>query len=342
MPNHARQGHEGVGRSRRQEEKRVAAEVEVSVGIDVAKAHLDVALGRRGEVFRVARTEEGLAELVKRLREVKPRRVVMEATGGLQMPVAAALTLAGMEVAVVNPRQVREFARAAGKLAKTDAVDARVLAYLGEALKPPSRPLLDEETQALEALLTRRRQLVEMLVAEKNRLQAAHAVARPLIEEHVRWLEQQLKDVDKDLGQSIRNSPLWRGKDDVLQSVPGVGRVLAITLLAELPELGRLNRKQVASLVGVAPHACDSGTLKGQRHVWGGRASLRAALYMAALSAVRCNPLLRAFYERLTKAGKPKKVALVACMRKLLTILNSMMRTMTPWKAAAPSLTLDA
>lgn len=304
------------------------------VGIDVAKARVDVALGRQGAVFQVARDDTGLAELVKRLKEAKPALVVMEATGGLQLPVAAALSVAGLNVAIVNPRQVREFARAAGKLAKTDALDARVLAHLGEALKPPVRPLLDEETRKLEALLTRRRQMVEMLVAEKNRLQVAHAAARPLVQEHVDWLQKQLKQLDDDLGSAVRNSPMWRGKDDILRSVPGVGRVLAITLMAELPELGRLNRKQVASLAGVAPHACDSGTLKGKRMVWGGRAALRAALYMATLSAVRCNQVVRALYERLTQAGKPKKVALVACMRKLLTILNAMVRTGQCWHEA--------
>lgn len=308
---------------------------ELYVGIDVAKARVDVALGRQGAVFQVARDDKGLAELVQRLKQVKPKLVVMEATGGLQLPVAAALSVAGLLVAVVNPRQVREFARAAGKLAKTDALDARVLAHLGEALKPPARPLLDEETRKLEALLTRRRQMVEMLVAEKNRLQVAHAAARPLIQKHIDWLQQQLTEVDKDLGSAVRNSPMWRGKDDILRSVPGVGPVLAITLMAELPELGSLNRKQVAALAGVAPHACDSGTLKGKRRVWGGRAALRAALYMATLSAVRCNKVVSALYERLTKAGKPKKVALVACMRKLLTILNAMVRTKKPWNEAA-------
>jgi transposase len=305
------------------------------VGIDVAKARVDVALGRQGAVFQVARDDKGLGELVKRLEEAKPELVVMEATGGLQLPVAAALGVAGLSVAVVNPRQVREFARAAGKLAKTDALDARVLAHLGEALKPPARPLLDEETRKLEALLTRRRQMVEMLVAEKNRLQVAHAATRPLIQKHIDWLQEQLEQVDKDLGSAVRESPMWRDKDDILRSVPGVGRVLAITLMAELPELGRLNRKQVAALAGVAPHACDSGTLKGKRMVWGGRAALRATLYMATLSAVRCNKAVRALYERLTKAGKPKKVALVACMRKLLTILNAMVRTETRWNEAA-------
>jgi transposase len=307
------------------------------VGIDVAKARVDVALGRQGAVFQVARDDKGLAELVKRLKEVKVELVVMEATGGLQLPVAAALSVAGLSVAVVNPRQVREFARAAGKLAKTDALDARVLAHLGEALRPPARPLLDEETRKLEALLTRRRQMVEMLVAEKNRVQVAHAAARPLIQKHIAWLEEQLKQVDKDLGSAVRNSPMWRGKDDILRSVPGVGPVLAITLMAELPELGQLNRKQVASLAGVAPHACDSGTLKGKRMVWGGRAALRAALYMATLSAVRCNEVVRALYERLIKVGKPKKVALVACMRKLLTILNAMVRTKKHWNEADPA-----
>jgi transposase len=315
----------------------MSATTPLYVGIDVAKARVDVALGRQGAVFQVARDDNGLAELARRLKQAKAELVVMEATGGLELSVAAALSVAGLRVAVVNPRQVREFARAAGKLAKTDALDARVLALLGEALKPPARPLLDDETRKLEALLTRRRQMVEMLVAEKNRLQVAHAAARPLIHKHIDWLQQQLSQVDKNLGSAVRDSPMWRDKDDILRSVPGVGRVLALTLMAELPELGRLNRKQVAALAGVAPHACDSGTLKGKRMVWGGRAALRATLYMATLSAVRCNDVLRALYERLTRAGKPKKVALVACMRKLLTILNAMVRTEKRWNEAAPA-----
>jgi transposase len=315
----------------------MSATTPLYVGIDVAKARVDVALGRQGAVFQVARDDNGLAELARRLKQAKAELVVMEATGGLELSVAAALSVAGLRVAVVNPRQVREFARAAGKLAKTDALDARVLALLGEALKPPARPLLDDETRKLEALLTRRRQMVEMLVAEKNRLQVAHAAARPLIQKHIDWLEQQLSQVDNNLGSAVRDSPMWRDKDDILRSVPGVGRVLALTLMAELPELGRLNRKQVAALAGVAPHACDSGTLKGKRMVWGGRAALRATLYMATLSAVRCNDVLRALYERLTRAGKPKKVALVACMRKLLTILNAMVRTEKRWNEAAPA-----
>lgn len=315
----------------------MSATTPLYVGIDVAKARVDVALGRQGAVFQVARDDNGLAELARRLKQAKAELVVMEATGGLELSVAAALSVAGLRVAVVNPRQVREFARAAGKLAKTDALDARVLALLGEALKPPARPLLDDETRKLEALLTRRRQMVEMLVAEKNRLQVAHAAARPLIQKHIDWLEQQLSQVDNNLGSAVRDSPMWRDKDDLLRSVPGVGRVLALTLMAELPELGRLNRKQVAALAGVAPHACDSGTLKGKRMVWGGRAALRATLYMATLSAVRCNDVLRALYERLTRAGKPKKVALVACMRKLLTILNAMVRTEKRWNEAAPA-----
>jgi transposase len=316
------------------------------VGIDVAKAHVDVALGKEGEVFQVERQEQGLAQMVRRLKQHQPKLVVMEATGGLQVPVAAALALEDIPVAIVNPRQVRDFARATGKLAKTDALDARMLAFMGEALQPPARPLLDAETQKLEALLTRRRQLLEMLVAETNRHDTAHATVRPRILKHVQWLKKQLDDVDKDLGDAIRKSPVWREKDELLQSVPGVGRVLSCSLLAELPELGSLNRKQVAALAGVAPHACDSGTLKGKRHVWGGRATLRATLYMATLSAVRCNPVVSAFYERLKKAGKPKKVALVACMRKLLTILNTLVRTKRPWQLPSaleqPSAPLDA
>ena len=237
-----------------------------------------------------------------------------------------------MPVVVVNPRQVRDFARATGKLAKTDTLDAAVLARFGEAVRPPVRPLRDSETQLLNSLLARRHQLITMLVAEKNRLSSVTTVAvRPSIEAHIQWLERELDDLDTDLRQTIRNSPVWREKDDLLRTVPGVGEQVSLSLLAYLPELGTLDRRQIAALVGVAPYNRDSGTMRGRRTVWGGRARVRASLYMGALTATRCNPVIRDFYQRLLAAGKPKKVALTACMRKLLVILNSMLKHHSTW-----------
>jgi transposase len=242
---------------------------------------------------------------------------------------------AGLPVVLANPRQVRDFARATGQLAKTDAIDAQVLALFAERVRPEPRPLPDEAAQALDALLTRRRQLLDMLVAEKNRLGFARPVVRRGITQHIRWLEGRLGDVDHELGQMIEHSPVWRATDDLLRSVPGVGPVLSRTLLGKLPELGQLTRTQIAALVGVAPLARDSGTLRGKRMVWGGRAPIRTVLYMSALAAVRCTPVIRVFYRRLRAAGKPAKVALTACMRKLLVILNAMVRSNTPWQPAA-------
>jgi transposase len=269
--------------------------------------------------------------LVERLVQLRPALVVLEATGGMEMPVVGALVIVQLPTAVVNPRQVREFARATGRLAKTDAIDAQVLAQFGEAVRPELRPFPDAATQELSALLARRRQLVGMLTAEKNRLRTAAKAVRADVQEHIRWLERRLSDLDGQLAQSIRSSPSWRERDNLLKSTPGVGPVLSVTLLAELPELGTLGRKEIAALVGVAPLNWDSGHLRGKRRVWGGRSRVRAALYMAALVAARRNPVLRAFYERLVEAGKPKKVALTACMHKLLTILNAMIRHRTPW-----------
>jgi transposase len=270
--------------------------------------------------------------LVERLRGLSPTLIVLEATGGLAVPLTSAVAAAGLPVVVVNPRQVRDFAKATGKLAKTDALDAAVLAQFAEAVRPALRPLPDAATQALSALLARRRQLIEMLTAEKNRLGSALPPVRPGIRAHIRWLERRLAALDADLAQAIRESPVWREKDDLLQSVPGVGPVLATTLLASLPELGTLTRQQIAALVGVAPLNRDSGAWRGKRRVWGGRAPVRAALYMSALVATRFNPVLRAFYQRLCAAGKAKKVALTACMRKLLTILNAMLKYRTRWQ----------
>jgi transposase len=309
----------------------------VSVGIDVAKRWLDVAVEPGVEGWRVPYDEVGLAALLERLGALRPARVVLEASGGLEAPLAAALADAGLPVAVLNPRQVRDFARAVGRLAKTDALDARVLARFAEAVRPEPRPLPDEQARALRALVARRRQLVEMLSAEQNRRQQAalpESVRRQL-GEHVAWLRRQLADTDGDLKRAVEASPLWRERDDLLRGVPGVGPVLSATLLAELPELGALGRKPLAALVGLAPLNRDSGAVRGTRATWGGRAAVRAALYMGALAAVRCNPPIRALYRRLVAAGKPKKLALVAAMHKLLRVLNAIAASAQPWQAAA-------
>ena len=261
----------------------------------------------------------------------------MEASGGLELSLVAALATEELPVVVVNPRQVRDFARATGKLAKTDALDAAVLAHFAEAVRPPARPLRDAETQVLNSLVARSHQVMTMLVSEKNRLSAATAVAvRPRIEAHIAWLERELKDLDEGLRKTLRQSPVWREKDDLLRAVPGVGEQLSLTLLAYLPELGTLDRRQIAALVGVAPFNRDSGALRVRRTVWGGRARVRAALYMGALVASRFNPVIRDFYQRLLAAGKPKKLALTACMRKLLIILNSMLKHRSPWRDQTP------
>lgn len=305
---------------------------EVMVGVDVSKAHLEIGVVPSGEVWREENDSSGLAGLTKRLMRLAPKLVVMEATGGLEIPVAAVLSRAGLPVVIVNPRQVREFARATGQLAKTDKIDALLLALFGERVRPQVRPLPDEAAQAFDALLARRRQLVAILAQEKTRLkQARSSEVAAGIRRHIRWLEKEIKDVEGNLKNSVRESPIWKAKDNLLRSAPGVGRIVSFTLLGDLPELGRLNRKQIAALGGVAPHAADSGTLRGQRIIWGGRATVRQSLFMATLAAVRTDPGLRAFHTRLVEAGKPPKVALVACMRKLLTNLNAMVRDATPW-----------
>lgn len=306
----------------------------VCVGIDVAQATLDLALRPTGERWTLANAEPAIQSLVQALRPHAPSLIVLEATGGFEHAVVAALAAAGLPVVVANPRQVRDLARATGQLAKTDAIDARILALSAERVRPEPRPLPDEAAQELDALLTRRRPLLDMLVAEKNRLGFARKPIRRGITQHIRWLERRLGDVDHELGQMIEHSPVWRAKDDLLRSVPGVGPVLSRTRLGELPELGRLTRKQIAALVGVAPLARDSGTFRGKRVVWGGRAPIRPVLYLSTLAAARCNPVIRAFYRHLRAAGKPAKGALTACMRKLLVIRTAMVRTNTHWEQA--------
>ena len=319
------------GRAREKEERMTSEHP--YVGIDVAKDTLDVALSAAGEVWHLAHDEAGIGHIVARLQPLHPALVVLEATGGLEGPLAAALASSRLPVAVVNPRQVRDFARATGKLAKTDRLDAQLLALFAERVRPAPRSLPDATARELEALVARRRQLVEMRTMEANRLRTALPRVRPPIQEHLAWLEGQIADVDRDTGALVRTSPIWRVRDDLLQSAPGVGPVLSRTMLAALPELGTLDRRQIAALVGVAPFNRDSGTLRGKRTVWGGRAPVRAVLYMATLVATRFNPVIRTFYHRLCQAGKSKKVALTACMRKLLTILNAMLKHDTPWQS---------
>lgn len=303
------------------------------VGIDVAKATLDVAVRPTGATWQLANEAAALPALVTHLRGLPPALVLLEATGGYEHLVVAALAAAGLPVVVANPRQVRDFGRAMGQLAKTDRIDAALLALFAERVQPAPRPLPDEAAQVLDAILTRRRQVLEMLQAERNRLGFARApLIRRGIQQHIRWLERQLADVDGELEAAIQASPVWRATEDLLRSVPGIGPIVSRTLIGELPELGRLSRKQIAALVGVAPHARDSGTLRGKRVVWGGRAPVRAALYMAALVAARHNPVIRAFFQRLRAAGKPAKLALTACMRKLLVILNAMVHAGTQWQ----------
>lgn len=301
------------------------------IGIDVSKATLDIASLPDGESWTVTNDDAGLADLMPRLIALAPVLVVMEATGGFEMIAAITLAKAGLPIAVVNPRQVRDFAKAMGQLAKTDALDAGMLADFALRVRPVPRPLPDEAAQLLESLLTRRRQIVDMLTAEKNRLGFARGPVKRDIGQHIRWLEKRLTDVDGDLQDAVAASPLYQAKSDLLRSVPGVGPVTALTLLATLPELGQLSRHQIAALVGVAPMNRDSGTLRGKRMVWGGRAPVRAVLYMAALVGLKHNPVLRVFYERLRAFGKPFKVAATACMRKLLTILNAMLHQNRRW-----------
>ena len=303
----------------------------IYAGIDVAKDRLDLAVRPSGAVRTVTYDADGIRGLVSELQSLRPSAVVLESTGGLELPLAGALAAASLPVVVVNPRQVRDFARATGRLAKTDVLDAQVLAHFAEAVRPAVRPLPDSDTQELHSLTARRTQVVEMLVAEKNRLGRASRAVAPRIRSHIQWLEQELEDLDQGLRQTLQRSPVWREQDDLLRSVPGVGPQLSVALLADLPELGTLGRRQIAALAGVAPMNRDSGNMRGRRSVSGGRARVRAVLYMGALVATRYNPVIRSLYQRLLAAGKPKKLALTACMRKLLTILNSMVKSGHRW-----------
>ncbi len=306
------------------------------LGIDVSKASLDVAWSGDGEVQRLANDTAGISAVVAKAHQLDVQRITVEASGGWQLPLVAALLHAGLPVVVVNPRQVREYARATGTLAKTDRIDARVLCAFTLAVQPPLRPLKDQQAEALSALLARRQQLSGMRTAEKNRLTlGATGLVRKNLKAHISWLDRHLRDTDRELKQLIEASPAWQAKEDLLTSAPGIGNTTARVLIGQLPELGQLSHKQIAALAGLAPFNRDSGTLRGQRMIWGGRHEVRTALYMATVSAIRANPPIRDFYQRLKSNGKPSKVALTACMRKLLVTLNAMLRDQTPWQHTA-------
>lgn len=308
---------------------------EVFVGMDVSKVWLDVAVHEQKETERVSNDDVGITGLVRRLKKLKPTLIVLEPTGGFEMLVVAELSQAGLPVAMVNAKRVRDFAKATGQIAKTDKLDARVLAHFAAAIRPKVRSLRSEEEEQLSALLTRRRQILDMLTVEKNRRVTVRAKMRSDLEAHIHWLSNNLKDLDEEIEDFVKGSPLWKEKDALLQSVPGVGPVTSATMLGMLPELGLLNRQEIAALVGVAPVNKDSGRKQGKRRIYGGRGDVRSVLYMAALSAKKHNPFIRTFYERLIQHGKEKKVALTACMRKLLVILNAMLRTHLPWRSLA-------
>jgi transposase len=306
--------------------------VEKFVGIDVSKSTLDVCIEPSIQTLHIAYDEAGIKQLVGRLKEVSPTLIVMEATGGLEVRIATELASKGLPVAVINPRQARDFAKATGQLAKTDQVDAAVLAAFAKAIRPQVRTLKNADTSALDDMVSRRRQLIDMRVQETLRL--GTAASKPLeksLNKHIAWLDKRITEIDTDLTKRLRESDMWRTKDDLLRGIPGVGAVTTLTMLAKCPELGMLNRREISALTGVAPLANDSGKHRGKRFIWGGRADVRAVLYMATISAIRCNDTIKAFAERLKKAGKPPKVVIVACMRKLLTIMNSMLKNNTPW-----------
>jgi transposase len=307
-------------------------EPKVFVGVDVSKDSLDVAIGSQKNIITFANDQKGADVLVKKLSRIGPELTVFESTGGYELLATSSLAEAGLPVVIVNPRQVRNFAKATGILAKTDAIDARVIAHFAEAVKPNVRPLKDRETSELTALVTRRRQIIEMIVAEGNRFKLASKRNKKDIKDHIRWLKKRMDKIESDIGKMIQRSPIWRCKDDILQSVPGIGPITSASLICDLPELGVLSPKKIAMLAGLAPLNCDSGKFKGRRRIWGGRASVRSGLYMATLAATRCNPAIKGFYQRLTAAGKCHKVAITACMRKLLIIVNAMLRDQTLWQ----------
>lgn len=301
------------------------------VGVDISKAHLDVAVRPSGDVWQVGNDPEGVATLAERLGALAPDLIVLEPTGGYELVLVTGLLAAGLPVVVINPRQARDFAKAVGKLAKTDTLDAHVLAHYAEAVRPEVRELPDEAARELTGMVARRRQLVDMHTAEENRLHSVPRRLHPQVHEHLEALERYIGELDRDLRELIRSSPIWQAKDELLQSTKGVGPVLSATLIANLPELGALGRKEIAALVGVAPFNRDSGTLHGKRTCWGGRGDVRAILYLATLSATRHNPAIRDFYHHLLTAGKLKKVALTACAHKLLLVLNAIVKNQTPW-----------
>jgi len=305
--------------------------VEKFVGIDVSKGTLDLCTEPAGETLHVDYDDKGISHIVKHLVALAPTLIVMEATGGLEMRLAGELAAKSLQVAIINPRQARDFAEATGQLAKTDLVDAAILAAFARAIRPVVRPLKNADTRDLDDLVTRRRQLVDMRVQEMLRMGTASKVQEKSLTSHITWLDKRIADLDDDLTKRLRASDVWRIKDDLLRGIPGVGAVTSLTMLAKCPELGQLNRREIAALTGVAPLAKDSGKHRGKRFVWGGRADVRAVLYMATVSAIRFNSHIKIFAERLKQAGKPGKVVIVACMRKLLTIMNAILKNNTPW-----------
>ena len=305
--------------------------VETFVGIDVSKGTLDLCIEPAGETLHVEYDDKGISQVVKRLVGVSPTLIVMEATGGLEMRLAGELSAKSLPVAIINPRQARDFAKATGQLAKTDSVDAAILAAFARAIRPAVRPIKDADTRALDDLVTRRRQLVDMRVQETLRLGTASKIQKKSLAAHITWLNKRITDLDDEMTKRLRASSVWKSKDDLLRGIPGVGEVTSLTMLAKCPELGQLNRREIAALTGVAPLAKDSGKHRGKRFIWGGRADVRAVLYMATVSAMRFNSRIKPFAERLKQAGKPGKVIIVACMRKLLTIMNTILKNNTPW-----------
>lgn len=301
------------------------------VGIDISKGTLDLCIEPGGEALHVDYDDKGVSHIVSRLADLAPTLIVMEATGGLEMRLAGELAAKGLPVAIINPRQARDFAKATGQLAKTDVVDAAILAAFARAIRPTVRPIKDADTRDLDDLVTRRRQLMNMRVQEMLRMGTASRVQKRSLMAHITWLDKRIADLDDDLSKRLRASDVWRSKDDLLQGIPGVGAITSLTMLAKCPELGQLNRREIAALAGVAPLAKDSGKHRGRRFVWGGRADVRVVLYMATISAIRYNTIIKAFAERLKQAGKPAKVVIVACMRKLITIMNTMIKNNTPW-----------